>query len=346
MNQKSKAQEKAEAEIRLYQDGRGPFVLACESSKLPMIFTDAADPENRIVYANESMLQLLQYSLQELLGESIYALIAPDTDPAFIKKIKGGFEKGVSLDCEINCRRKRGGIFRASVFMTPVHDVTGNKIQYFASFIEHKYEEAHWRLIIDELNHRVKNTLTMAQAIVNQALSSKADRRTVRKVIESRLSAFARSHDLLARENWANAGLFDIISNTLEPFSAADGGPARIEISGENIRFAPKEALALGMVFHELATNALKYGALLKKDGKVHVNWEVAPSPAGERLKLRWRETGGPPVKPPTRHGFGSQMINRGLAYELNGVGRFDYRPEGLTCEMDIPAPNLSVDGN
>ncbi len=339
MIMKSDAQEKAEAEVRLSQEGRGPFVLACGSLKLPLIFTDATDPENRIVFANESMLSLLEYPAEELLGKSFYSLIATDTDSKIISKMKDGFEGGLSLNWEIKCRRKSGSVFRASIFVTPVHDVAGNKVQYFASFIEHEYDETHWKLIIDELNHRVKNTLTMVQAIVNQALASKSDRPTIRKIIESRLSAFARSHDLLARENWINAGLCDIISNTLEPFNAFDGGKSRIEIKGDNLRVRPKEALALCMVFHELATNALKYGALLSKDGKVHIDWKLVSSPAGQRLRLCWCETGGPPVKPPTRHGFGSQMINRGLAFELNGTGRFDYRPDGLVCEIDIPAP-------
>ncbi len=339
MPKKSHVQQRAEARVRLLQEGRGPFVLACEMSKLPIVFTDANHPENRIVYANDSMLSLLGYSAQELLGKSIYALIAPGTDPALIAKLRQGLAEGTPIDSEIDCVRKSGDVFRASVFITPVSDTAGRKVQYFGSFVEHKYEEAHWKLVIDELNHRVKNSLAMAQSIVKQALATEADRPAVKKIIESRLSAFARSHDLLAQQNWISAGIFDIIRNTLEPFKSVDGLQDRIVIHGDNIRFPPKEALALYMVFHELATNALKYGALLSKGGSVHIDWRLAPSPQGLRLKLIWREMGGPPVKPPTHQGFGSQMISRGLAYELNGSAHFDYRPEGLVCELDIPAP-------
>ena len=343
MPKKSHVQQRAEAEIRLLQEGRGPFVLACEMSKMPIVFTDANHPENRIVYANDSMLNLLGYSAQELLGKSIYSLIAPETDPAHMSKIREGLSKETPIDSEIDCVRKSGDIFRASVFITPVSDVAGRKVQYFGSFVEHKYEEAHWKLVIDELNHRVKNSLAMAQAIVNQALATKADRSTVKTIIETRLSAFSRSHDLLAQQNWVSAGIFDIIRNTLEPFKSADGLQDRIVIHGDNLRFPAKEALALYMVFHELATNALKYGALLSKGGAVHIDWRLEPSESGPRVKLVWRETGGPPVKPPTHQGFGSQMISRGLAYELNGTAHLDYRPDGLVCEMDMPAPALGA---
>ena len=339
MAKKSKAQKRAEAEIRLFQEGRGPFVLACETSRLPMVFTDAGDRENRIVYANESMLKLTGNTLEELLGKSFYSLIADETDAATIKEMKEAFEKGAPVDCEAKCQRKGARSFWASVYVTPVFDVGGRRVQYFASFIEHRYEEAHSKLIIAELTHRVKNTLATAQAIITQALGTNADRSTIRKMIESRLSALSRSHDLLAREDWRTAGLLEIINNTLEPFNVIDQREDRIVVIGENLQFPPKETLALCLVFHELATNALKYGALSNGDGSVHIDWKLVPSAQGLRLRLRWREVGGPPVKPPSHQGFGSRVISRGLAYELNGTGTFDYPPEGLVCEMDIPAP-------
>ncbi len=336
---KSKSQKRAEAEIRLFQEGRGPFVLACETSRLPIVFTDAGDRENCIVYANESMLKLTGNSLEELLGRSFYSLIADETDAATIIEMKEAFEKGSPVDCEAKCQRKNARSFWASVYVTPVFDVAGRRVQYFASFIEHRYEEAHSKLIIAELTHRVKNTLATAQAIITQALGTDADRSTIRKMIESRLTALSRSHDLLARENWKNAGLLEIINDTLEPFHVIDKRKDRIVITGENLQFPPKETLALCLVFHELATNALKYGALSNVDGSVHIDWNLVPSSQGLRLKLRWREVGGPPVKAPTHQGFGSRVISRGLAYELNGKGNFDYRPDGLVCELDIPAP-------
>ena len=344
MIKKTEAQEKAEAEIRLFQAGRGPFVIACETSKLPMLFTDAGDPLCPIVHANDSMLKLTGNSLDELLSKSFYDLVTLETDPATIQEIKEGFKNGSAVNCEIKCKRKIGKSFWATVYVTPVFDIGGKRVQYFASFIEHRYEEVHAKLIISELTHRVKNTLATAQAIIRQALATKADRRAIRNMIESRLAALSRSHELLARENWGYAGLFDIVNNTLEPFKSIDKNKARIIVTGDNIRFQPKETLALCMVFHELATNAIKYGALSNPDGAVHINWTLEPSSGGPRLKVCWRELGGPPVKPPSHQGFGSRVISRGIAYELNGTGRFDYRPEGLVCEIDIPAPRATED--
>ena len=140
MAKKSKAQKRAEAEIRLFQEGRGPFVLACETSRLPMVFTDAGDRGNRIVYANESMLKLTGNTLEELLGKSFYSLIADETDAATIKEMKEAFEKGSPVDCEAKCQRKGARSFWVSVYVTPVFDVGGRRVQYFASFIEHRYE--------------------------------------------------------------------------------------------------------------------------------------------------------------------------------------------------------------
>lgn len=113
----------------------------------------------------------------------------------------------------------------------------------------------------------------------------------------------------------------------------------------ENVRFPPKAALALGIAFHELATNAVKYGALSGETGSVRIGWTIEPGRDGNRLILRWSEENGPPVLQPTRKGFGSQVIERGLAFELGGTTDLDFRPDGLVCTIDIPAPQAAGDG-
>src|SRR5476651_2448367 len=154
-------------------------------------------------------------------------------------------------------------------------------------------------MLIGELNHRVKNTLSTVQSIVWQTLRAASDPRVVRESIESRLFALSRSHDLLTRENWHSAGLRDVIHDTMEPFVVADGRAARLVITGENIRFPPKAALALGIAFNELATNAVKYGALSNAAGSILIEWTIETAPAGRRLLLSWKEKDGPPVTPP-----------------------------------------------
>jgi two-component sensor histidine kinase len=158
--------------------------------------------------------------------------------------------------------------------------------------------------MMDELNHRVKNTLSTVQSIVWQALRKASVPETVRESIESRLFALSRSHDLLTRENWESAGLLDLIKEALEPFGVANGRKERFLIAGENIRLPPKATLALGIAFHELATNAVKYGAFSNEAGSILIAWTIEPKPEGNRLILQWEEKDGPPVTPPSRKGF------------------------------------------
>jgi len=340
MAKKSDAQASAEAEVGVFQKGLGPFVVAGEQTRMPIVFTNARDPACPIIFANDSLLLLTGHHRAELLGESIYSLFAEDADAGVVSAIKRGFQRGSGVECEVKCRRKDGGGFWVALLVNPVFDKEGQIIQHFVSFFDltkHKQAQAQAKMLIDEMNHRVKNTLATVQAIIRQALRTDADRQTLRQIIKSRLSALSRSHDLLTREKWKSAGLHEIISETLTPFRSNEGEEQRFVVTGEPIRFAPKAALDLCIVFNELATNALKYGALSRVGGKVHINWTLDPSPQGPRLVLTWRELGGPVVKTPSHRGFGSRVIERGLAHELNGTGHLDYRPEGLVCTMNIP---------
>ncbi|WP_344855423.1 sensor histidine kinase [Aminobacter aminovorans] len=176
------------------------------------------------------------------------------------------------------------------------------------------------------------------QSIVWQALRNTSNPDVIRDSIESRLFALSRSHDLLTRENWEGAGLLDLIKAALEPFGIANGRSQHVVITGSNIRVSPKVTLALGIAFHELATNAVKYGAFSNNVGSVLISWTIKPSPEGGRLVVRWQEKDGPPVMPPSRKGFGSRVLERGLAHELDGAVDLDYRVEGLVCTMDFPA--------
>jgi two-component sensor histidine kinase len=199
-------------------------------------------------------------------------------------------------------------------------------------------------MLIDELNHRVKNTLATVQLIVRQALRKATDPAAIRESIESRLFALAGSHDLLSRENWEGAGLVDLVNAALEPFGIAHGRAGRLVIAGKNIRLTPKATLALGVAFHELATNAVKSGAFSNDTGSILIAWAIETAPAGNRLVLRWQEKDGPPVAPLRRKGFGSQVIEHGLAHELEAVVHLDYRADGLVCTIDIPAPRAARD--
>ena len=221
-----------------------------------------------------------------------------------------------------------------------MRDEAGEIVQYFASFVDltkHKLEEAHSKMLIEELNHRVKNTLATVQSIVRQGLRSASDPKVMQNAIESRLFALSRSHDLLTRENWKSASIGDVLVDALSPYTA-DGGADRIVISGDTVRFKPRAALALGVAFNELATNAVKYGALSNAAGSILIDWRNKAMPQGDRFVLNWRERDGPLVTPPSRKGFGSRMIERGLAHELQGTVHLSYPESGVVCTIDIPA--------
>jgi two-component sensor histidine kinase len=131
----------------------------------------------------------------------------------------------------------------------------------------------------------------------------------------------------------------------MEPFGVSGGRPDRIVITGENIRFPPKAALALSIAFNELATNAVKYGALSDAVGSILIGWTMETAPVGKRLLLSWTEKGGSQVTPPAHKGFGSRVLERGLTHELEGTVHLDFRPDGFVCTMDIPLPKGTRDG-
>lgn len=188
--------------------------------------------------------------------------------------------------------------------------------------------EEHQRLLINELNHRVKNTLATVQSLAAQTLRSSDDLKTAREAFEQRLMALSATHNLLTQSSWASAELGDLVRQAAEPF-AAD----RFVSEGPAVSLSPARSLALSMALHELGTNALKYGALSAVGGLVRVTWRVA---AG-RLDLVWSEEGGPPVQAPTRRGFGSRLISQALARELRGQVRLDYDRAGVRCEISFP---------
>jgi len=339
---KSEEQKVAEAEVESFRKELGPFVVAAETTRMPMVFTDAREPDHPIIFANDAFLSLTGYDREEVLGHSFKFLMARGADPEALAHVEAAFGGSTDHGSEVRYRRKDGSKFWAAIFISPVRNERGEVVQHFASFVDltrQRQEQDQAKMLIGELNHRVKNILSTVQSIVWQALRTTSDPKVIREAIESRLSALSRSHDLLTRENWESAGLLDLLNDAMEPFGVAGGRAGRIVVTGKNIRFPPKAVLALGIAFHELATNAVKYGAFSNAAGSITIGWTIEPTPEGNRLLLRWQEKDGPPVTPPSRKGFGSRVIERGLAHELEGTVHLDYRPDGVVCTMNVPAP-------
>jgi two-component sensor histidine kinase len=204
-----------------------------------------------------------------------------------------------------------------------------------AALDKEKRAAEHQRLLIDELNHRVKNTLATVQSIAAQTLRTAETKEDAREALEMRLLALSRAHDVLTRESWEGADLIEVVAKALEPYQVS--GESRFHIRGPHVRVTPRMSLALAMALHELATNAVKYGALSNKTGTIEVTWKVQNGAAPPRLSLRWTETGGPPVVAPRRRGFGSRLIERSLAQDLDGQVEIAFAPTGVVCTVDAP---------
>jgi PAS domain S-box-containing protein len=301
---KSGEQKAAEAEVESFRKDLGPFVVAAETTRMAMVFTDAKEPGNPIIFANDSFLSLTGHDWKEVLGQSFNFLMARGADPEALAEIEAAFEGSSDSDPEIRYRRKDGSVFWASIYTSPVRDEGGDVVQHFASFVDltkHKQEKDRLRFLLDELNHRTQNTLATVQAIAVQTLRGVVDKEVV-DAFEGRILALSRAHTLLGRENWDGVGLRDVIEQILEPFGLQDRRVARFAVEGDDVRLPPKAALTFAMVFHELATNAAKHGALSNDAaGQIDIAWQIEPTPQGDRMRLRWQESGGPPVTPPGR---------------------------------------------
>ncbi|HYJ30607.1 MAG TPA: HWE histidine kinase domain-containing protein [Allosphingosinicella sp.] len=207
--------------------------------------------------------------------------------------------------------------------------------------LERKRTEEHQRLLLNELNHRVKNTLAVIQSIASQTFRGESAAPEARKAFESRLTALAGAHDLLTGRNWEAAPLSQVIERA---GIGCGAGSERVRIEGEDIELPPRTAVSIAMALHELCTNAVKYGALSNEVGLVTVRWSISGRGDERRLRLEWIEEGGPPVAPPARRGFGSRMIERGLASELGGTVALEFHPEGVRCLIDAPLPAAGGD--
>jgi two-component sensor histidine kinase len=197
------------------------------------------------------------------------------------------------------------------------------------------------RADVDEIRHRLKNTLAVVQAIANGTLDPDVPMMDARTAFNSRLEALAQAHDVLFQSNWASADLRTIIDGVLAPY--AGRGQNRIRAKGPDVTLGAKPALAFGLALHELGTNAAKYGALSNDEGYIEIAWTVVPHLKGREFRLRWRERNGPPVLPPSHTGFGTRLIERNLAAEFDGEVELAFQRDGVECAICAPAEGLGL---
>lgn len=292
-----------------------------------------------IVTWNKSAERLFGYLAEEVVGKSVTILIPKDRqneETGILDRIRRG-ERVEHF--ETIRRRKDGTPLNISLTVSPITDENGIIIgasKIARDITEQKRREEQITLLAREADHRTNNLLALAQATVHLAQGETPA--ALKTAIAGRLQALAHAHVLLAQTRWAGADLHQLVAEELSPYRR--GNEPRAEIDGESVMLAPEKAQAMAMAVHELATNAVKYGALSAPGGRVRIAWrKIAADPgSGKRLAVRWTETGGPPVQAPLREGFGTRLMERTVCGQLNGEVRFDWHGDGIVCEIIIPA--------
>jgi PAS domain S-box-containing protein len=262
----------------------------------------------------------------------------PDDRPATFEAWGRSVATGEPYDIEHRVGMRDGRYRWARSRAFPRRDEAGAIRLWYGStedIHEKKVAEEHQRLLINELNHRVKNSLATVQAIAFQTLKGDTPIAEARSRFEARLIALSRAHNLLTEQNWEGAALERVVRDSVEHFA----GDCRFRISGPSFWLAPRSALALALALHELGTNAAKYGALSRDGGVIDIAWREADG----ILRLDWKESGGPAVAPPSRRGFGSRLIEQGLGGDLGGEARIAFERDGLRCTIEAAVGEIGT---
>jgi two-component system, chemotaxis family, CheB/CheR fusion protein len=292
-------------------------------------------PELRVRSANPAFYETFQVSADVTEGRPLAQLGNLQWDiPELHQRLSMVLSQGKEFsDFEIEHEFERIGRRTMLLHARPL-DGAQLILLGMVDLTERKRTERERELLTRELNHRVKNTLAVVQALANQTDHSRSVEE-YRNTFLGRLSALARAHSLLLDAEWRGADLRQLVEQTLGAYRSDH--PGKIEIEGDPVPLSATQSLGLSLILHELGTNAAKHGALSHGDGRVRVSWQVEERKKGKRLRLSWLERGGPEVGELGEKGFGTRLIERACTYELEGEVELDYASEGLRCEVVFP---------
>jgi two-component sensor histidine kinase len=297
-----------------------------------------AGPDHVFQMHNGAYAQLIGH--RDIAGKPIRDALPEVVNQGYVDFLDSVYATGEphqGRNSQVMLQRERGGPLEAvylDFIYQPIRDSAGRVAGIFVQghdVTETMMATERQKLMIDELNHRVKNTLATVQSIAVQTARSHVDPRTFAEGFQARLLALSHTHDLLTRSHWEGADLGAILEHETEAH-----GPHRVTLVGPPVALGPAAALSLGMIFHELATNAAKYGAVSAPEGRVMVDWAVSDQ-TRPVLSLSWREIDGPPAVEPVRKGFGSRLIERNVRHDLAGEVKLDYANIGFSAEFSIP---------
>ena len=289
----------------------------------------ALDTDWRYVVFNRAAEEYFGISRQAVMGRNIWEIFPQGKGTPFESYCRAAMDQGVSTTFETTSRMRPDRVVELRI--VPMRG--GGVAITLTDITERKTADARQRLLVNELNHRVKNSLATVQAIAAQSLRGPDVPREARERFTERLIALARANDVLVAETWAGASLAALAAEMAGPHGQAE----RFIIAGPEVHLGPQAATAVALGLHELATNAAKYGALSTPLGQVELTWTVDGEPDARCFRMTWRESGGPRVTEPGPPGFGSRLIERGLASELQADVKLDYAPTGLVFSLSAP---------
>jgi PAS domain S-box-containing protein len=292
----------------------------------------AVDPEWNITLLNRAAEGFFGFDRKDALGRNLWIVLPELIGTGIERTARRVMENKKPETLETPSVRRPG--VTIELRFSPKDG--GGLACTFTDVTARKEAERHREMLLGELNHRVKNTMALVQATARQTLKRPDVPADAQSTFEGRLAALAAAHDVLTRQNWDSVTLNEIVEAALKPFGAAEDG--RLTAEGPEIQLAPQTAVSFALALHELATNAVKYGALSSASGKVRIGWNIGAG-AIPRLNFNWAEEGGPAVEEPQRRGFGSRLIETALAKELGGNVEIVFAAEGIRCTIDAPLP-------
>ena len=297
--------------------------------------------EGIITSWNSAARRIFGYSAEEMIGQHIGRLIPAGREQEeefIIDRVRAG-ERIDEL--ETVRQHKSGRLIAVSLTVSPVHAADGRFIgvsKIARDISEQKRLQEAQRLLDREVNHRSKNLLAVVDSIIRQTAKQSSGEDLTRRITQ-RLRALAANQDLLIESSWRGAEMRELVTSQLVHIDGLVD--TRVSLSGESLVVTPVAAQALGMAIHELALNAVAFGALTSPEGRVAVDWRLEQPADGPMLVVTWRETGGPPVTRPERTGFGTTIIERITGQALGGEVTVTYAPSGLQWEVRAPAAAL-----
>jgi PAS domain S-box-containing protein len=290
----------------------------------------AVDRDWRIILFNNEAAQYFRRAPEEALGRNLWETFPRARETGLGQLFIKTMQSRETIRSETESVIFRGHWLAYRLF--PLGDGIG---VVFRDITDRRSAEAQRDLLIEELEHRIKNTLTMVQSIADQTFRNSGLDPSIQQAFSARLVSLSNVHAVLTQRSWDSADLNEIIASAVGPHRAPE--KQRFEIHGPILRLAPKAAVALSMAVHELCTNAIKYGALSARSGQVEITWSVDQG----QFRWVWHEQGGPAVAVPKQIGFGSRLIERILAAQLSGQVKMNYERTGLVCTIDAPLSGI-----